>query len=283
MFLGNWDIDDYLTFTACTHDAGAAADADAVPSYAIYEDETAAAIVSGNMAKLGAVDGFYTERVQLTAVAGFEAGKMYAVRVEAVMGGVTAAAVHSFAVKVALANVTLWSGDAVAGAPALETTAQAILEDTGTMLPGLFAASGATVTVISAVDGGTITLHVGDTWAFTVSDSTLDLSDYETVALVVKRNARQIDNDALLYLRSDTGLARIGGAAPVSAGNGTLTKTSTSFSGTVALAETSASGLIAGQYTWWLKAFDTTPAPDEGYTLATGAFVLERAGLGAVS
>lgn len=113
MFLGNWDIDDYLTFTACTHDdTGAAADADAVPSYAIYEDETATAIVSGNMTRLGAVTGFYTERVQLTAAAGFEAGKMYAIRVEAVMGGVMAAAAHSFAVKVASANVTLWKGTA---------------------------------------------------------------------------------------------------------------------------------------------------------------------------
>lgn len=110
MFLGNWDIDDYLTFTACTHDSGEAADADAVPSYAIYEDETAVAIVSGNMAKLGVVTGFYTERVQLTAANGFEAGKCYAVRVEAVMGGVTAAAAHSFAVKVTSANVTTWAG-----------------------------------------------------------------------------------------------------------------------------------------------------------------------------
>lgn len=35
----------------------------------------------------------------------------------------------------AAANVTYWAGDAVAGAPALEATAQAILEDTGTTLP----------------------------------------------------------------------------------------------------------------------------------------------------
>lgn len=119
MFLGNWDIDDYLTFTACTHDdTGAAADADAVPGYAIYEDETATAIVSGNMTRLGAVTGFYTERVQLTAAAGFEAGKMYAIRVEAVMGGVMAAAAHSFAVKVASANVTYWAGVAAGAAPA---------------------------------------------------------------------------------------------------------------------------------------------------------------------
>lgn len=164
---------------------------------------------------------------------------------------------------------------------AVKVDTAAILEDTGTTLPGLFAASGATVTVISAVNGGTITVYVADTWSFTVTDATLDLSDYEAVALSVKRNARQADAEALLYLRSDTGLQRIGGAAPGSADNGTLSKTSTSFTALVALAETG--GLTAGQYTWWLKGFDTTPAPDTGFTLATGAFVLERAGLAAVS
>ena len=133
------------------------------------------------------------------------------------------------------------SAGSTAGAPAagsVDAHLDDILEDTGTTLPGLFAASGATITVISAVDGGRITLHVGDTWSFTVTDSTLDLSGYENVALVVKRNARQVDVDALLYLRSDTGLQRIGGAAPAAAGNGTLSKTSTSFTALVALAET---------------------------------------------
>ncbi len=172
-------------------------------------------------------------------------------------------------------------GDTAAGS--VDDKLNGILEDTGTTLPGLFAASGATVTVISSVDGGTITLKIGDTWSFTVTDSTLDLADYETVGLVVKRSDRQPDTAAALLLRSDTGLGRIGGSAPVAAGNGTLTFNTTSFTGLVALAETSASGLAPGQYTWWLKAFDTTPNPDEAYTLATGAFVLERAGLAAVS
>lgn len=157
----------------------------------------------------------------------------------------------------------------------------AILEDTGTEIPALVSGlSGATVTVVSSVDGGTITLRVGDTWRFTVSDATLDLSDYETVALVVKRSAGQPDDAALLYLRSDTGLVRIGGAAPAAAENGTLSKTATTFTGMVALAETS--GLQPGQYVWWLKGFDTTPDPDEALTLATGAFVLLPAGLAAV-
>lgn len=107
MYLGRWEIDDYLTFAAQTHDStGAAADADAVPSYAIYEDETAAALVTGNMAKLGAVTGFYTERVQLTAAAGFEVSKAYTVRVQATVGGVVAAKADQFC----LGGVTIRGG-----------------------------------------------------------------------------------------------------------------------------------------------------------------------------
>lgn len=143
MFLGIWQIDDYLTFTACIHDAtGAAADADAVPSYAIYENETATAIVTGNMAQLGAVTGFYTERVQLTATNGFEIGKCYAIRIAATVGAIPAAAAHVFQMGAQInsvsgsiggdvagkvlgggagtitgvgtsANVTLWNGDAL--------------------------------------------------------------------------------------------------------------------------------------------------------------------------
>ena len=50
----NVRIDDAFTFTVTTHVAatGALTDADAVPAYRIYEDETGTAILTGNMAKL---------------------------------------------------------------------------------------------------------------------------------------------------------------------------------------------------------------------------------------
>lgn len=140
--------------------------------------------------------------------------------------------------------------------------------------------SGSTVTVLSFVDGSTVTVHVADTWRFTVASDQLDLAEYETLGLVVKRHVRQADSQALLYLRSDTGLVRIGGAAPASAGNGMLTKTATSFTAVVHVAETQ--GLVPGGYTWWLKGLDTTPTPDEAVTLATGEFVVLAAGLQAV-
>jgi len=172
-----------------------------------------------------------------------------------------------------------------AGVPAADGSVDALLGDglealKASLLAGL---SGASVTVVSAVSGGTVTVHAADTWRFTVASEALEalgLADYEVLGLVVKRDARQTDNQALLYVRSDTGLVRMDGAAPVSAGNGTLTKAATSFTAVVHVAETQ--GLVPGVYTWWLKGLDTTPAPDEAVTLATGEFVVLAAGLQAV-
>lgn len=50
MYLGSWKVDDLLTFPAMTHrfDTGALTDADAVPAYRVYEDETGTASASVN-------------------------------------------------------------------------------------------------------------------------------------------------------------------------------------------------------------------------------------------
>lgn len=76
-----------FVFSICTHDpdTGVLTDADAAPSYRIYEDETAAAILNGNMAKLDDANttGFYTELVAATTGNGFEDGKTYTIYIEA--------------------------------------------------------------------------------------------------------------------------------------------------------------------------------------------------------
>jgi hypothetical protein len=86
-------IDDTLTFTVTTHrfDTGALTDADAVPAYRVYEDETGTAILTGNMAKLddAGTTGFYSEQLTLSAANGFEAGKSYNVYVTAAVNSVT--------------------------------------------------------------------------------------------------------------------------------------------------------------------------------------------------
>ena len=69
-----WSFDVRNTF-------GVSADADSVPTYAIYEHETTTAIVTGSMAKLGSVTGFYTEEITPTSALGFEVLHSYQLRI----------------------------------------------------------------------------------------------------------------------------------------------------------------------------------------------------------
>jgi len=107
-YLGSWKINDYLTFPCNTHDAstGAATDADSVPPYRIYEDETGTAILTGSMAKLDDANttGFYSEQIQLTAGNGFEAGKSYTIYMSPTVSSVMGTASHTFQV---LASVSV--------------------------------------------------------------------------------------------------------------------------------------------------------------------------------
>lgn len=102
MHLGYYDIDDYLTFCVNTHDlrTGAALDADSVPTYRIYEDETSTPIMTGSMAKLDDSNtvGFYSERIQLTYANGFGTLNSYIIRIEATVGGKTSVIIRTFIV-----------------------------------------------------------------------------------------------------------------------------------------------------------------------------------------
>lgn len=62
-------------------------DADSLPTYEVYEEDTDTPILSGSMAKLndaGTV-GLYVKKISLTAANGFDAGKEYGVRMRAVV------------------------------------------------------------------------------------------------------------------------------------------------------------------------------------------------------
>lgn len=102
--LGDFKVDDTLTFVANTHDPtdGSATDADAVPAYRVYEDETGTAILTGNMAKLDDANtiGFYSEQLTLSAANGFEAGRSYTIYISAVVGGTTGTTSHQFTVDI---------------------------------------------------------------------------------------------------------------------------------------------------------------------------------------
>jgi len=85
-------IGDNLTFTIVTLDptTGALSDADALPTYRVYEDETAVAILTGNMTLLDAVNttGFYSEQIACTAGNGFESDKSYNIYVGATVNSI---------------------------------------------------------------------------------------------------------------------------------------------------------------------------------------------------
>lgn len=89
MFLGHRNIDDTLSWSCqTTNTSGDPTDADGNVAWAIYEDETSTALLSGNMTKLGSITGYYTETVTLSAANGFEIGKDYHIRITATVGGV---------------------------------------------------------------------------------------------------------------------------------------------------------------------------------------------------
>ena len=111
MYLGFWEIDQYLTLsvntvTSGTYDGGGnAVDADAEPAYRIYEDETATPIATGTLSKLDDANtlGFYTDRLQLTSAAGFETGKSYTIYISYAVSSVVMTSVKFFQVTVATA------------------------------------------------------------------------------------------------------------------------------------------------------------------------------------
>ena len=87
-------------FSVTTHDpdTGVLTDADSVPTYRIYEQETGTAILSGSMAKLddGNTTGFYTESIAITATNGFEHRKVYTVYISATVDSDTGGFAYNF-------------------------------------------------------------------------------------------------------------------------------------------------------------------------------------------
>jgi hypothetical protein len=99
------EIGDNLVFSVTTHDpdTGILTDADAVPVYWIYEDETGVSMnastpLSDNMAKLddAHTTGLYSELIAVTALNGYENGKTYTVYIEATVDGDKGGISYSF-------------------------------------------------------------------------------------------------------------------------------------------------------------------------------------------
>jgi len=95
-------IEDNLVFSVCSHDpdTGVLTDADAVPSYRLYEDETGTPILTGNMDKIDDANttGFYTELIACTLANGFESGKSYTIYITGAVDGDTGGICFGFKV-----------------------------------------------------------------------------------------------------------------------------------------------------------------------------------------
>lgn len=155
-YLGSWKINDTLTWTVNTHTAstGAATDADAVPSYRVYEDETGTAILTGNMAKLDDANttGFYSEQITLSAANGLEKGKSYNIYVSATVDSVVGTDSFGFQIEAEVdANAVSNIGANVITATSIASNAIAAAKiASGAITSAKFASGAITATAIAA-------------------------------------------------------------------------------------------------------------------------------------
>lgn len=167
MYLGSWKVDDLLTFPANTHapSTGAATDADAVPAFRIYEDETGTAILTGNMAKLDDANttGFYSEQITLSAANGFEKGKCYTIYIAAAVGSVTGTMAHTFQIEAEVDSNTVSGNVPTVTTVTNLTNAPTNGDLTNTMKTSVMTAATAATPTAAAVTGavGSVSGNVG--------------------------------------------------------------------------------------------------------------------------
>ncbi len=92
-------LEENMIFTIQTVDGnGEPVDADSLPTWSVYEDETGTSISSGSMTLFDAAntDGFYSETLNLTTANGYERFKTYTIRVEATISTVVIPMIFSF-------------------------------------------------------------------------------------------------------------------------------------------------------------------------------------------
>jgi hypothetical protein len=75
-------------------------DADFLPTWRVYEDETGAALLNGTMTILDNANttGFYSELIACTAANGFEVNRSYNLYIEATVDGDTGGISYGFTV-----------------------------------------------------------------------------------------------------------------------------------------------------------------------------------------
>ncbi len=180
MYLGSWRIGDNLTFTCNTHTAntGAGTDADAVPSYRVYENETATPLLTGNMALLDVANtiGFYSEQIALTTANGFEAGKAYTIYITATVATIAGTMSYCFQVEpvgnAGALTLTYTLTSSVDGTPIADATVELYTEIGMSNLIDSQTTNAFGVATFSNLVAGTYYLkRIKSGWTFTNPDS----------------------------------------------------------------------------------------------------------------
>lgn len=208
-YLGTRSVDDVLTFTVNTHAVatGVGTDADSVPTFRVYEDETGTAIANGSMAKLDDANtvGFYSEQLTLSAANGYEDGKSYSIYIAATVSSIAATTSHNFQVDDIDVNVVAVGGTAQTAGDlaALITTADSAIDAVQTDLDNGTDGLGALKTLIDTVNtdlsNGTDGLGALKTLIDTVntdlSNGTDGLGALKTLIDAVQTTANAVETD----------------------------------------------------------------------------------------
>ena len=153
-------------------------------------------------------------------------------------------------------------------AAALEATAQEILEDTGTTIPGLMAAELSNTSDSTA--SGAITRTRGNSW--TINATIGAITGYTSLWFTVKHSQDDADSDAILQIKlnstgSDDDLLYVNGATASDSTLGTITVSDASTGAIIiAVDETVTDDMPAGAFYYDVQVLNsgTVTTPDSG-------------------
>ncbi len=232
-----------VVFSVTTHDpdTGVLTDADAVPPWRLYEEETATPITSGNMAKLDDANttGLYSELVACTTGNGFEHGKTYTVYIEATVdsdkGGMSyaftterpvasGASLAAVATSVGAIPTTAMRGTDSAATAASLTAVDANVDTLVSRVTAAVATAASLTTVDANVDTlvSRVTAAVATAASMTTVDANVDTLVSRVTAAVATSTAlatAQSDLDKLTGTDGATLATAQGNYAPAKAGD----------------------------------------------------------------
>jgi hypothetical protein len=195
-YLGSWKLEDiiYVPVQTSAATTGAAADADAVPTWRMYEDNTATPVTTGSFSTLNSQTGFYMSAITLAAAIGYEKGKSYSLRVQATVNGIIGADVHNLQIEAevdanvvsgTVATVTNVTNAVTVGATSHAAIADAVWSETaagystagslGFVLQDAQSLNAIVAAVAAAVTAGSIgAVTVGATSQAAIADAVWD-------------------------------------------------------------------------------------------------------------